>query len=243
VFPRAFRPSLAVTLATVAFVALTVELGNWQLRRADEKLARMTLLNERRLQPSFDLNTGDSASPDLAWRRVRAQGVYLSRDALLIDSRIHDHIPGYHVVDPLEVSGSRAIVLVNRGWMAARLDGTHAAAPPPPSGPVSVEGIAAVSLEPKIRFVKDVLPAPGAERALWSNLDLNAYRKATGLTVLPFVVEQTGDAGDRLVRDWPGPPDDVPMHKAYALQWYTFAGIALALFVALNLKRRRQASS
>jgi surfeit locus 1 family protein len=174
----------------------------------------------------------------MEWRRVRAVGAYMQGDDLLIDNRIHDHVPGYHVVAPFRLS-TGAILLVNRGWMAARPDRSRTTPPPPAAGVVAIEGIAAVPERKPFQVGTPQYPAPGGTQALWPHLDLERYREATGLGVLPFVVQQTDDPHDGLVRVWPGPPDDVAMHKAYALQWYTFAGIALLLYVILNMKRTR----
>jgi len=244
---RRFRPSLLMTGLTAAFVALTVALGNWQLRRAGEKQARIDLLEARRQLPAYDLNGGVAAGAvapgappgALAWRMVRASGAYLGRDQLLIDNRVHDHIAGYHVVAPLQLDGRREIVLINRGWLAAGADRARIAAPPLPRGAVTVQGIAAIPTRAGIQLGDPAYPVPATADVLWPELDLSRFGAATGLPVLPVVVEQTDAAADALVRDWPPPPDDVPMHRAYALQWYTFGGIALALYAGLNLKRPR----
>jgi surfeit locus 1 family protein len=241
---------LLLTVVTAAFVVLTVALGNWQLRRAVEKQARIDLLAARQREPVYDLNAGVAAGElrpgsdagALAWRIVRASGAYLGRDQLLIDNRVHNHIAGYHVVAPMELAGSRDIVLINRGWLAPVADRSRVAAPPIPAGAVTVQGIAASPASAGLRLGQPAYPDPGAGDVLWPELDLARFRAATGLAILPFVIEQTAAAPDGLVREWPAPPDDVPMHKAYALQWYTFGVIALGLYVGLNLKRPRGGS-
>src|SRR5579871_369546 len=249
-----FRARFLVTVATVAFVALTVGLGNWQLRRADEKRSRIALVAARQQGPAVDVNAvnvpglqppdsatpagGSKTPPDLAWRKVRARGVYLAPSEILIDNRMHDHVPGYHVLAPLEVAGTGRIVLVNRGWMPARPDYRAVSPPALPAGEVTVEGIAAPVERSVFHFRTPPAAAP-AGQPIWASFDVDDYRRATGLAVLPLVVEQTSDAGDGLIRDWPPPRDDVPMHQAYAVQWFSFAAIAAALYVGLNLKRRR----
>ena len=70
-----------------------------------------------------------------------------------------------------------------------------------------------------------------AEGNIWQNLVLERYRAATGLDVLPIIVQQeAGDAGidNGLVRDWP--PADLRRNTnlAYAMQWF---GMALAIFI------------
>jgi surfeit locus 1 family protein len=57
------------------------------------------------------------------------------------------------------------------------------------------------------------------------------------LAMQPVVVLQTGKAPDGLVRDWPKPDAGVNTHRAYALQWYVMAVLAVALWLGLNLKK------
>jgi len=77
------------------------------------------------------------------------------------------------------------------------------------------------------------------EEKVWPNLVLERYAKWSGLDLLPVVLQQTNDTGDRLVRDWPRPDFGIEKHKAYALQWYALAAVTVILYVVLNLKRDR----
>src|SRR5690606_17178199 len=58
------------------------------------------------------------------------------------------------------------------------------------------------------------------------NLNLDVYAAATGLELLPAVLQQTG-GDNELIRDWAGPAVDVEKNLGYALQWFSFAAIAL----------------
>ena len=44
-----------------------------------------------------------------------------------------------------------------------------------------------------------------AHQKIRQNLDVAEYAKETGLPLQPFVIQQTSDDGDKLVRDWPAP--------------------------------------
>jgi cytochrome oxidase assembly protein ShyY1 len=41
-----------------------------------------------------------------------------------------------------------------------------------------------------------------------------------------------------LVRDWPEPSDGIDKHRAYALQWFLFSGLSLALAVVIAFRWR-----
>jgi surfeit locus 1 family protein len=70
------------------------------------------------------------------------------------------------------------------------------------------------------------------------NLDIARIAASSGLTLAPFVVEQTSEAGDGLVRNWPAPDFGADQHQSYMIQWYSFAALAAALWLGLNWRRR-----
>jgi surfeit locus 1 family protein len=118
---------------------------------------------------------------------------------------------------------------------------------PAPDGEVEVEGIAMRELAHTLEL--GTTPEPGPDDRIWLNVDLDRYRRWSGLSVqLPIVRElqaprtASGPFDDGLVRDWPRPGGDVERHVAYAFQWYAMATLAAGLwiwFVALARWRRR----
>ena len=88
------------------------------------------------------------------------------------------------------------------------------------------------------------LPVAGGAVPQVQNLPLDAYAKATGLTLLPTVVSQFGfGENDALVHDWPEPSVDFQKNTFYAVQWFSFALFAaIAWLVVLGgaIKRMRQ---
>ena len=75
---------------------------------------------------------------------------------------------------------------------------------------------------------------------VWQNLDIPRYEAATGLTVLPVIVEQTAPAapGDDLVREWPAPDLGAEKHMSYMLQWFAFAATTLVLWGWTTWRRK-----
>ena len=63
-----------------------------------------------------------------------------------------------------------------------------------------------------------------------------ALRKATGIDVLPVVIDADDPAsGVGLVQDWPLPDTGSERHLSYMIQWYTFAAMAAGLWVWFTL--------
>ena len=227
---RSFRPTLWPTLGMVALVALTVGLGNWQRHRAEEKEALAAQAAAAAARPPLELAGAESDAAALVYREVRATGEYDAAHQVLIDNRVHAGRPGFHVVAPLRLSRSGRFVLVDRGWVAQSPRRADLPVVPAPAGIVTVSGRA--SLPP--RYFELARSSPTG--MLWQNLDIGRFAAATGLDLLPIVIEQD-DAGaprDGLVRDWPPPDFAIERHRSYMLQWYAFAALAVVLWLTLN---------
>jgi surfeit locus 1 family protein len=129
-----------MTVATVAFCALTVSLGLWQTRRAAEKDALQATLERRGREPARVLPARLIAADDYALRRVVARGEYADRFTILIDNRVHQGRVGFYVVSPLRIKGGDVHVLVNRGWVAAGRTRAELPRVATPAGEQTVEG-------------------------------------------------------------------------------------------------------
>jgi surfeit locus 1 family protein len=228
-----FRPGLVVTVATIGFCALTVALGLWQTRRAVEKESLQATLDRRAAEPPLQLPPAPAGWDAVAMRRLSVRGEYAERFGILLDNKVHRGRVGYQVVTPLRIAGANVHVLVNRGWVAAgrtRADVPQVAVP---RGPQTVDGIATVPAERVYELAAD-----SPRDAVWQHLVLDRYRAWSGLELAPFVLQQTNDAGDGLVREWDRPDAGADRHRSYALQWFSLAILAVVLYVALNVKRR-----
>ena len=199
-----FRPKLWALALAAAACAAGIALGNWQTRRAEEKIA---------------------AAAALASKRVSLKGEFRAELTVLLDNKIRNHRVGYEVVTPLRLpDGTHA--LVNRGWFARETK-----EPPPPRGEVRIEGIALERLPRAMRLGEE------SKSRVRQNLEVPDFARETGLALQPGVIEQHSDDGDGLLRDWPRPDLGVDMHRSYALQWYSLAGLALVLVVVLSFKK------
>jgi cytochrome oxidase assembly protein ShyY1 len=88
---------------------------------------------------------------------------------------------------------------------------------------------------PSARFLE--LAADADSARVRQNLVLAREEKRLGLSLQPFVIEQTSEARDGLARAWERPDMGVDRHRSYALQWYSFAALAAVLYVLLGFKR------
>jgi len=237
--PRRFRPRALPTVATIAAVLIFVVAGHWQQRRMHEKeslrarydaAAALSPLALAELPPAADWAA-------LRYREVTAAGEFDARRQILLDNRVRDGRAGYDVITPLVQADGRT-VLVDRGWVAQ--GATRAELPPvaPPAGRVTVRGRIALPATNPFQSTKDLANGP-----VWQRVDPARFAAATGMTVLPVLVEaseaSTPGSNDGLVRDHAAPDFGVEKHAIYMVQWYAFAALAIVLWAIFHLRGSR----
>ena len=74
---RKFRPGWVASVAAGVAVAIAVSLGNWQLRRAGEKLALQERLDDRGRNATLQLPSRPVEAKDVEYARVAVRGEFL----------------------------------------------------------------------------------------------------------------------------------------------------------------------
>src|SRR5689334_6204146 len=152
---------------------------------------------------------------------ISLTGRFLPKYTVLLDNKLHAGKAGYQVVTPLQTDG--AVVLVNRGWIEAPRTRERLPEIRTPQGTVRIAGW-------KVERLPHALEAGASSTGpVRQNLDAVAYAKETSLALRPFFILQREGPDDGLARDWPRPDAGVHTHESYALQWYSFAALAVVL--------------
>jgi surfeit locus 1 family protein len=226
------------TVATLVALAVFVAAGNWQRGRMHEKERLRAAFDAAAQAPALSAAALPPAGDGAAWAALRYRPVAIAGEfdaarQIYVDNRVHAGRAGYHVVAPLKLADGR-VILVNRGWAAAGATRAELPSAPPPPGAVVVRGRLAI---PSSGYL-ELKPGAMTDR-VWLNLDPGRFATATGIAVLPAIVEQTEPTApdDTLVRAWPVPDFGVDKHWIYMLQWYGFAALAVVLWLALNWQR------
>ena len=202
-------------------VAITFSLGLWQVGRAAEKTALQNAKQQQADQLVLDgrsLGTELNEAPQrraLIYRRMTLKGHWLPEHTVFLDNRQMNAKPGFFVLTPIKLEGTGAVVLVQRGWAQRSFtDRTALPVLQTPEGLVEVQG----HLAPWPSRLYDF---GGAETGpIRQNLDLTAYREATGLQLLEVTLLQSGTASEGLLREWPLVASGVEKHHGYAFQWF-----------------------
>lgn len=230
-----FRFRWVPTLLLALPIPLFVALGIWQLDRADEKREQTRLLSERAQLPPFELGSLVEDPEVLRFRVLQARGTYDAEGQILIENRRQNNRTGFHVITPLRIAGAKMLVLVNRGWIPARADGSPPPAPVP-DRQAMVTGMTHIPAPPAL-VLHGGTDAAQDWGTRWPYLTVDLYSAATGYPVQPVVILLDKDAPDGFQRTWPREMPKEGMHIGYAIQWFAFALIALLLWLRLSLVR------
>jgi surfeit locus 1 family protein len=218
----------------VSVAALAIALGDWQRHRADEKSAAAALASAAAREAPLDLAAADNDAAVALYRTVHGSGEYDAAHAVLIDNKVRGGRPGYEVVTPFKLAPGNRYVLVDRGWVAQGPTRKQLPSVQTPAGVVKIVGRATI---PPKHYLE--LKADTGEGTLRQNLDIERIAASSGLTLLPFVVEQTDPVTppDELLRDSQMPDFGIESHLSYMVQWYSLAALAIVLWLVLNWRR------
>jgi cytochrome oxidase assembly protein ShyY1 len=213
-------PALAILLV----MAVTIRLGFWQLDRAHQKEALAGQIARYERAPARNVTATPIALKSIEFHRVRAYGRFLPQYVVYLDNRPYRDQPGFYVVMPFQLADG-GYVLVNRGWLPRNAVVRTAIAPyTTAQGDVTIEGIARADASRAFELGHG---GSAPHQLIRQNLDVSAYAAETGLPLQAFVIQQTSDLDDQLVRDWPAPATGVERNYGYTFQWWGMAVAAL----------------
>lgn len=231
---RQFRPAAWSVALTGVGVVLFLVLGNWQLERAAFKESVRSTY-EQRLALDYQGLDLSLARADMEYRKLRLRGRFDNAHSFLLDNQVYQGQAGYHVLTPLQLADSDRVILVNRGWAAWGPSREAAPDIPAPIDAQSVTGIASFPSEPTLQLGRHEFSAQWPQLITW--IDIESLRVQYSNRLLPFVLWQAPEQPGHFVREWNPlwlPPEK---SRAYALQWFLFAVLAIVLFIVLNLRK------
>jgi surfeit locus 1 family protein len=238
---RRFRPRWWAAALTLVFAAITIHLGNWQATRAEYKIEQQRLLDEALAAPpkNFAELANDKAldrGTTFRYRSVTVAGEFDAEKLFLVDNKIQDGKAGYGVLQLVHASAGDAKknVLIDRGWIAANNDRSKLPQLETPKGMVDIVG----------RVNLPVSRNPGtldnnATDARINYVNIDELAKRLGIALEPYVIEQTQGAGF-LNTPRAAPAANYQKNRAYQMQWYAFAALAVVLFLVLSFRSEKK---
>lgn len=220
----------------LAVCVACVRLGLWQWHRGEASEAQWQHF-ARGAEVVVDLGAQPTAGI-APYQAVRAAGTLDGAHQFLLDNRSHNGRPGYEVLTPLLRAHATAL-LVDRGWVP--FTGSRRSLPD-----VSLPVAADAGVTGRL----GELPSPGlplghaAPSGPWPKVtafpDMAELAAAFGAPLEPRLLLLDPQQGPGYVRDWQ-PPGMAPMrHYSYAIQWWSFASMAVFLWGLFAWRNRRR---
>lgn len=234
------------TLLILAAAAGMVRLGIWQLDRLKQRKSSNALIQAELSLPPLALNNNPNPAgfAGMEYRTAVVSGEYNFSEQVVLRNRSFQGQPGGDLLTPLSITGTQEAVLVDRGWIPLTdvMSGQVSQYNGP--GVVTVQGILRFSQEVyPLGMVVDPTPGPGKDRLAMLNLvNLSRIDQQVSEKLLPVFIQENPSADwTRLPDRDPDQPDlsDGP-HLSYAIQWFSFATIALvgySLYVKSHINR------
>ena len=224
---------LAVALL---FAALFVRLGFWQIERLRERQAYNAPIELRLTQEPVPVAELPVDLEEKRHRRAMVTGEYDYGHEIVLTLRSRQGSPGVNLLTPVRVAGSDTAVLINRGWIYAP-DGVSA-----DTGPWRE-----ASPRDAIGFVRILETGDSAGARSAGRPDaIRRPHLATVAAMLPYpvapyyvVLTSPGSNPDSTPPRVPPPALDEGSHRGYAVQWFTFALIAVGGTAILIIRGRR----
>ncbi|MDQ3698804.1 MAG: SURF1 family protein [Gemmatimonadota bacterium] len=245
------RRNLFAALLALVTAAICVRLGFWQLDRLDQRRARNADVAARLSAPAIPVALLPADTAAARWRRVRLEGTWDFDREIALTGRSRAGSPGVNLITPLRLHGDTLAVLVNRGWVYSPDATTVDLALWREPDRAAIEGYALT-----IPAAQGTDPRSSRDPRAWHALDAAYIADLLPYPVAPFYVVALADtvprseervaAGGREGTSTPArlvpPVLDDGSHWGYAVQWFSFAVIAIVGVSALiwqDLRARR----
>jgi surfeit locus 1 family protein len=228
----------------IIFLPVTVTLGFWQLHRAEDKQAIISLQHERLEAVAVDFRSLVNL-PDNQFKTVTTPGKVDSNRILLLDNRMRQGRPGFEILAPLSIpiDNTSLSLLVNYGWIKGGKDRSKLPSVPALDD-IKLTGYLYRSPRKRLVLKEDVWVA-NQWPLIIQTLDIEKLSVHLGVELFPFVLRITDEPMTGLDNHWPIDRSKPEKHVGYALQWFllAFALTVLSVFANTNLGdvlRRKQ---
>jgi surfeit locus 1 family protein len=231
---------IASHLLVLAVAAGCVTAGLWQWERLQQVREHNALTEERMAAEPVQLEEIVGTDPDteaLEYRRVTATGTFRADEEVVQRNQSYQGNQGLYVLTPLELDDGTP-VLVQRGWVPSGFDDPPLAQAPPPAGRVEVTGLLEPSVDQPGFGAQD--PEEGTLQRVFHADTTRLDRQVEG-ELFPMVLrlQEPAPADGELPLPVGDPELDEANHFSYAMQWYSFALLALVTYGAWLVRRLR----
>jgi cytochrome oxidase assembly protein ShyY1 len=224
-------------MLTLVGIAFFVRLGVWQVDRAHEKERLFAAFAGAVKQAPISLEQARREADPSRYPLVHVSGRYDAAHAYVLDNQVRDGRQGVMVFDVFEPGDGSPPLLANQGFLARGARGERPSIPPPPQGAQTLTALYVPPPGSGLHLGGNALPRQSAWPKTSIYIDLGDIAADLGRRLDARVLLLMPAAGSAFVREWR--PDVFPpeRHFAYAFTWFTFALVALVMFVVLHWRK------
>ncbi len=229
-------------------VALLINLGFWQLGRADEKRALQQDMQRRQEVPARAIGEIAPRQAPLSEEdvnalenlNVQAEGRYWNDASFVVAFQFFQGAPGFELITPFQLEQTGEMLLVSRGWVTPGPGADGMPYVPPVEGPQTLRGQLHV---PPVQA--GVTQTEGEDWPLrFRRLDIARASELMARDLLPYVLRLAPDQAGVFARHWPAVTVNTRTHLQYAAQWFGMALVVLVVSFLMSsnflaLRRRR----
>ena len=229
------RRTLIFCALAIGAATLFVRLGLWQLSRLHERRARNALIAAQRLDAPVEFGALPRDTGAAHYRAAHVEGRYDYDHEVVLASRTYQGSPGVELFTPVRTAGSDTAVLVDRGWVYSPDGASVNLARWREGDSARVDG-----------YVETYAPDDGVTASAFGPRVVRRTSRSEIAAKVPypvapyFLIATTDSAG----RDHPArrmlPVLDEGPHRGYAIQWFSFALIAIGGAAAVVFREREE---
>jgi len=234
---HARRRRAAIVAIAMVVAATCIALGFWQLQRLADRRAHNAAIERERSRDPLLITSGVGRGTVDVYTRVRASGEFDPAHEVLVFGRSLEGEPGHLVVTPLVFDDGTGALVV-RGWVPFDHQTAPVADAEPPKGELTIHGFL-------VPDEGDGSATPD-EHGVIARVDVQGIRSSLPYPVLPLPIQLTEQAAPQATDlPVPIPPEELSEgpHLSYAIQWFTFATIAVVGALLLLRRERRESAS
>ena len=229
------RRTLFFCALALGAAALFVRLGFWQLSRLHERRAHNAVIAAQRLDAPVAFSALPRDTGAAHYRAAHVEGRYDYAHEVVLASRTRQGSPGVELLTPVRVAASDTAVLVDRGWVYSPDGATVDLARWREGDSARVDG-----------YVSTYTPDDGVTTSAFGPRVVRRTSRSeiaakVPYPVAPYFLVVTSDTAGR---DHPArreqPVLDEGPHRGYAIQWFSFAIIAIGGAVAVVFREREE---
>lgn len=231
VFSHSIKKQWKLSVFVLVFLPLLLRLGVWQLERAEEKQALLTVYQQQQQLPAIPF-ADIKIKGGVSYQKVIVEGRYNPTKYWLLDNRSRNGRVGYEVVMPFVTQNS--MIFVNRGWVQA---------------PARRELLPDITTPTDTIVLKGYFHRPSENAVVKHNISDLALEWPKRVLQLDPISMHKNLADDNkvlasntvlrldentlsaLLTEWPIINTRPEKHQAYAVQWFAMALTLFLLYV------------